>query len=53
MLAAHSDAEREDAWREIQTALEHFEGDGGFEGPCELIVAAATKEAPPPAVPVR
>ncbi len=43
MLAALSDAEREDAWREIQTALEHFEGDGGFEGPCELIVAAGTK----------
>jgi SAM-dependent methyltransferase len=45
MLAGLSEEEREEAWREIQSALEQFEGDGGFEGPCELLIAAGTKEA--------
>ena len=40
MLAALSESEREVAWSEIQTELSQFESAGGFEAPCELIVAA-------------
>ena len=42
MLAGLSESEREDAWSEIQTELSQFESAGGFEAPCELIVAAGT-----------
>ena len=43
MLAGLSEAEREAAWDEIERELSRFETDGGFEGPCELIVAAGTR----------
>jgi SAM-dependent methyltransferase len=43
MLSGLSEPEREEAWTEIATALREFEGPDGFAGPCELIVAAATK----------
>ncbi len=43
MLSGLSDADRAEAWAEIEQELARFEGDGGFEGPCELIVAAASK----------
>ena len=43
MLAGLDEAEREDAWDEIESELARFEGPGGFEGPCELIVAAGTR----------
>ena len=43
MLAGLDDAEREETWDEIEAELRRFEGDGGFEGPCELIVAAGVK----------
>jgi SAM-dependent methyltransferase len=43
MLAGLGEAEREEAWREIETELRRFEGDDGFEAPCELIVAAGTR----------
>jgi len=43
MLAALDDAGREEAWDEIEAELGRFEGDDGFAGPCELIVAAAVK----------
>jgi SAM-dependent methyltransferase len=43
MLSALSDDEREAAWTEIEEALSAFEGSDGFVGPCELVVAAATK----------
>ena len=43
MLSALSDADREAAWTEIEQALAEFEGPEGFAGPCELLVAAATK----------
>jgi len=37
-------AERQDAvWREIEQELRQFEGAGGFEGPCEMLVGAGTK----------
>jgi hypothetical protein len=41
MLAGLSEAEREVTWQEVQQALGQFEGLGGFESPCELLVGAA------------
>ena len=43
MLADVSEAKREQAWVEIERELRQFEGPKGFVGPCELLVAAATK----------
>lgn len=43
MLANVSQAEREQAWREIEAELRQFEGPEGFVGPCELLVGAASK----------
>ena len=46
MLAGLSDAEREEAWSEIERELSPYaERRGGFEGPCELPVAAGTAPA--------
>lgn len=42
MLGGLSEPAREDAWEEIERELSQFESAGAFEGPCELIVAAAT-----------
>jgi hypothetical protein len=42
MLARVSEAEREEAWSEIERELSRYETAGGFEGPCELLVAAGT-----------
>jgi hypothetical protein len=42
MLAGLSESEREEAWSEIRSELSQFESGNGFEGPCELIVAART-----------
>ena len=43
MLAGLAEAEREDAWAEIERELARFETLAGFEGPCELLVASGTK----------
>jgi len=43
MLSGLDEPEREDAWDEIERELAQFETSGGFEGPCELIVAAGTQ----------
>ena len=44
MLAGVSEADREETWEEISRELSQFElADGGFEGPCELIVAAGVR----------
>lgn len=43
MMAALSDAERADTWREIESELKKFEGPDGFVGPCEMLVAAGVK----------
>lgn len=43
MLSGVPEAERSTAWDEIATALEQFEAADGFVGPCELLVAAASK----------
>ena len=40
MLVRVPAAERESVWSEIRDALAPFEGDGGFVGPCELLVAS-------------
>jgi ubiquinone/menaquinone biosynthesis C-methylase UbiE len=45
MLAGLSEAEREDAWSEIERELSQFETADGFEGPCELLVAAGSAPA--------
>ncbi len=42
MLSGLSEAGREEAWGEIERELSAFEGGSGFEGPCEMIVAAGT-----------
>jgi ubiquinone/menaquinone biosynthesis C-methylase UbiE len=42
MMASLGEAEREEAWSEIEQELSQFETRDGFEGPCELIVAAGT-----------
>jgi hypothetical protein len=43
MLGGLSEQEQDDAWAEIEQALSAFETDGRFEGPCEMLVACATK----------
>jgi ubiquinone/menaquinone biosynthesis C-methylase UbiE len=43
MLGSLSDGEKAEAWTEVEEALRQFEGPDGFEGPCEMIVAAGTK----------
>jgi SAM-dependent methyltransferase len=43
MLGGLTPEQREQAWAEIGTELAAFEGPGGFEGPCELIVAWGVK----------
>lgn len=44
MMAALSDDERADTWREIERELDKFEGPGGFVGPCEMLVAVGSKQ---------
>lgn len=43
MLSALSEPEREAAWAEILAELTKFESNGRFRGPCEMLVAVATK----------
>jgi SAM-dependent methyltransferase len=43
MLAGLSEPEREEAWEKIERELSQFETAGGFEAPCELIVAVGTR----------
>ncbi|MGQ0548773.1 MAG: class I SAM-dependent methyltransferase [Armatimonadota bacterium] len=43
MLSGLDEAGREAAWSEIAEQMCQFETDGRFEGPCELVVAAAVK----------
>ena len=42
MAAKLDEAGKAAAWDEILESLQRFEGPRGFEGPCELLVAAAT-----------
>jgi SAM-dependent methyltransferase len=43
MLSGLDEAAQEEVWEEIAEALKRFDGPDGFEGPCELLVAAGTK----------
>jgi SAM-dependent methyltransferase len=43
MLAGLDDDGRQAAWSEIESALGAFQSNSGFEGPCELVVAAGVK----------
>jgi ubiquinone/menaquinone biosynthesis C-methylase UbiE len=43
MLGGLDEAARDAAWQEIERELARFEGEQGFEAPCELLVAAGTK----------
>lgn len=43
MLSGLSNAEKDEAWDEIEEALGQFETNGRFEGPCEMLVAAGTR----------
>ncbi|MFO7171148.1 MAG: class I SAM-dependent methyltransferase [Chloroflexota bacterium] len=43
MMAGLDEREREDTWREIARELAQYEGAGGFEGPCELLICAGVK----------
>jgi SAM-dependent methyltransferase len=43
MMSSLSDKEKESVWEEIETELKKFEGDNGFKGPCEMIVAVGEK----------
>lgn len=43
MLGGSLEHEQDDAWAEIEEALGAFVADGRFEGPCEMLVASATK----------
>lgn len=43
MLAGTDESERDAVWTDIEAALARFEGDGGFAGPCELLVGSGTR----------
>ena len=43
MLSALDEVGRRAAWEEVATALQTFEGPEGFVGPCEMVVAVATR----------
>ena len=43
MLGGLSENAKAAAWDEVEESLKMFEGEGGFCGPCELVVAVGTK----------
>jgi SAM-dependent methyltransferase len=43
MLSGLAEPERHAAWNEIEQELSIYESNGGFEGPCELVVGVGTK----------
>ncbi len=43
MMAALSERDRADTWREIEAALGKFETEQGFVRPCEMLVGAGAK----------
>ena len=43
MLGGLSDAEKDEAWEEIEQALQQFENGHQFEGPCEMLIGVGTK----------
>jgi hypothetical protein len=45
MLANVTPAERDRAWREIEADLRQFENRDGFDGPCQLLIGSARRDA--------
>ena len=43
MLGNVPEAERAGVWDEIEEAMSRFQTSSGFEGPCEMLVAGATR----------
>jgi len=43
MLSGLGPTDQAAAWEEIETALEAFEDESGFAGPCEMVIAVGTK----------
>jgi len=43
MLSGLGSSDQASAWVEIETALEAFEDESGFAGPCEMVIAVGTK----------
>lgn len=43
MLGSMTATDQDSVWTEIESALSRFETDSGFVGPCELVVAGATR----------
>ncbi len=43
MLGAMSSDAQDEVWSEIETALVQYDTDDGFVGPCELVIAGATR----------
>lgn len=43
MMGGLSETQRAEVWLEIEEALQQFETDGVFSGPCEMILAAGVK----------
>jgi ubiquinone/menaquinone biosynthesis C-methylase UbiE len=45
MMSGLSDPEKEAVWEEIENALQEFETENGFIGPCEMLIAVGEKLA--------
>jgi ubiquinone/menaquinone biosynthesis C-methylase UbiE len=43
MLGGLSDTEKDEAWEEIEQALQQFENGQQFAGPCEMLIAVGTR----------
>ena len=43
LMARLSEAEREQAWAEIEETLRQFVGPSGYDSPCELLIGVGTK----------
>jgi ubiquinone/menaquinone biosynthesis C-methylase UbiE len=43
MLGSMSPSDQDSVWTEIEEALSQYETDDGFVGPCELVIAGATR----------
>lgn len=42
MMAGLTEDQRAEVWLEIEEALQAFETDGAFTGPCEMLVGTGT-----------
>jgi hypothetical protein len=48
LMARLSEAEREEAWAEIEEALQQFVGPGGYDSPCALLIGVGPSNAGSP-----